>query len=94
MSRVSCRTTPNRLLHPPTKGIGTAQLVCDCNDPAALTSHAISKEAVERLRAGDPAGFLSLRSTELLAWNADFFAVQAEWDMDDSPSLTALRSAS
>ena len=88
------RTIANRLLHPATPGIGAAQLLADCVDPAALASHAVADEAIFALRDGEAAGFLDFRRDELSRWNERFFARLAEWRADDSPALSMLRSAS
>lgn len=79
----------NRIVHPPL-GRGFAEAILQVQDEELLASHLLSPDAVNRLRAGDGAGFLAARAASLCAHIDAFMARQARWELSDRPPLAAL----
>jgi hypothetical protein len=79
----------NRLAHP-SRAKGLRRLLLGVTDRAILASHGITEEAMQALRGGDTARFLSLRADYLRPLFQDFFERHARWDEPDRPSLASL----
>lgn len=81
----------NRILHPPLKTpselIKALQVT---QSRAVLISHGMSKAAQQHLREDEFDAFLKLRGEELQKIVKQFFQKQAEWEADDSPSLSSM----
>lgn len=81
----------NRILHPPLKTpselIKALQVT---QSRTVLISHGMSKAAQQHLREDDFDAFLKLRGEELQKIVKQFFQKQAEWEADDSPSLSSM----
>ncbi|CAO5149603.1 hypothetical protein FAIPA1_120128 [Frankia sp. AiPs1] len=73
------RGPANRIILPTPRGLSVRRALLNLAsmDPGeGLQSHAIPESAVERLRAGDDAGFLRERKKYLVAGEQDFILAQ------------------
>jgi hypothetical protein len=79
----------NRLLHP---AMGKGELLHSLREaaPGIAATHAVSVEALQRLREGDVDGFLTARSRTLVEHFARFMASRTRWTESARPSLQQL----
>jgi hypothetical protein len=80
----------NRLLHPPLPTKDLIHAIATAENSATLSSHAISRDAQAALRNGDVNRFLEIRKAALQNTIDRYFARQADWGADDSPSLESM----
>ncbi len=80
----------NRIFHTRLPAAELHKAIATTKDKAVLDSHAISRAAQKVLINGDLNRFLELRHETLQGVVDRYFARQAEWVADDSPSLASL----
>lgn len=92
-SRVADAGLANRLLHPtPVDGIAVRDLLIEADEEIRQTL-AVSRQALDHLRANDVDGFLETRTQDLRDLQHRVWTERAEWDANDRPPISALVAA-